>query len=104
MDIIPIPKPVHKRKKKNNKFKTNAKCYCQKCGRTDAPIGRHHIIKRSQMGSGSDKNRIDLCEMYADTCHRKADAYEEGYKPKDLYWAKHVDKKREKGIAELLSP
>lgn len=99
-----FPKPVYKKVKINREFKTKAKCYCQKCGRTDAPIGRHHIKKRSQGGTNNPKNQIDLCEGLPYTCHRKADAYEEGYKAKDLYWAKWVDKKRQKGIARLLSP
>ncbi len=95
MEHKTFPKPGKKKKKRRPGFKGKALPYCQKCGRTDAPIGRHHIKKRSQGGDDTPENRIDLCEAYAYTCHRKADAYEEGYKPEDLREAKRKDEARE---------
>jgi len=102
VDVTPIPKPGKKKKKKRSGFKGKALRWCQKCGRTDAPIGRHHIKKRSQGGPDTPENRIDLCEMFPDTCHRKADAYEEGYKPDDLRQAKAADEKRQRLYGDIL--
>ena len=95
-----FPKPEKKKKKKvNREYKEKALPYCQVCGKTGG-IQRHHIIKRSQGGTNNPKHRIDLCVF----CHRKADNKEEGYRPKDLYWYKWLDKKRTREIAKLLSP
>lgn len=40
--------------------------YCQECGHT--PIEAHHIVFRSQFGSGNWRNLAPLCER----CHKRA--------------------------------
>ncbi len=66
--IQPVPKPPRKRKKKRPGFVGEPKRYCEKCGRTDVAIHRHHIIPRSRGGNDSEENRVDLC-VY---CHKEA--------------------------------
>ena len=98
-----ISKPTYKRKKKSKEFKTNALGYCQYCGKTGGMISRHHIIRRSQGGTDSEKNRIDLCDGYPGCCHLKADQKANNYKSKDLYWKKWEDKKRVEKMFILFS-
>lgn len=62
-----IPKPPVPRKKRR-RVTAELTAYCEKCGRTDLAIERHHKLFRSRGGKDKAENIVCLCLC----CHKEA--------------------------------